>query len=288
MSGLFLTTEGVPLISSSISNQQGNFLRILLTKFALGSTAVGKLLYQLCAPGIKHIGLELGGNAPFIVFNSANIQQAVKGALASKFRNSGQTCVASNRFLIQEKVVDEFLNVFKSEVQALKLGDGRDAGVSVGPLISKKQFSSVSALVKDAVEKGANAITGGKPRGDIGELFFDPTILLNVSENMRLYREEIFGPVVPIIPFETEEEALEIANGTSSGLAAYFYSEDVSQIFRVGKALHFGMIGINEGIISTAEAPFGGVKESGLGREGSHHGIDEYTYMKYLCVGNLN
>lgn len=207
--------------------------------------------------------------------------------MASKFRNSGQTCVASNRFLVQEQVVDEFVEALKTEIQALKLGDGQQPGVCIGPLISKKQFDSVSALVQDAVSKGADTIAGGKPRTDIGELFFDPTILVNIDSKMRIYTEEIFGPIVPIIPFKCEEEALEIANGTSSGLAAYFYSEDVSQIFRVGRALHCGMVGINEGIISTAEAPFGGAKESGLGREGSHHGIEEYTYVKYLCLGNL-
>lgn len=207
--------------------------------------------------------------------------------MASKFRNSGQTCVASNRFLVQEEVVDEFIEAFKSEIQALKLGDGKQPGIGIGPLISKKQFDSVSALVQDAITKGANAITGGKPRCDIGELFFDPTILVNINSNMRVYGEEIFGPIVTIVTFKSEKEALEIANETSSGLAAYFYSEDVAQIFRVGRALHCGMIGINEGIISTAEAPFGGVKESGLGREGSHHGIEEYTYVKYMCLGNL-
>lgn len=252
-----------------------------------GSTAVGKLLYKQCASGIKRLGLELGGNAPFIVFNSANIDKAVKGALASKFRNCGQTCVAANRFLIQDDIYDRFVNEFVSHIKDIKMGEGTQPGVTTGPLINEAQFHKVSDIVKDALDKGAKALVGGKPADSLGKLFYEPTLLIDVKENMRVYQEEVFGPVATIVRFKTEKEGLKIANSTEGGLAGYFFSEDVAQIFRVGKALECGMVGINEGIISTAEAPFGGIKESGLGREGSHHGIEDFTYIKYLCIGNL-
>ncbi|XP_044262029.1 glutarate-semialdehyde dehydrogenase [Tribolium madens] len=252
-----------------------------------GSTQVGKLLYRQCSSGIKRIGLELGGNAPFIVFDSAKVGNAVKGAMASKFRNCGQTCVSSNRFLVQRQVYDSFVDQLVKEIQGLKMGNGQEAGVQVGPLINHTQFDKVSDLVKDAVSKGAKVLTGGKPATQFGELFYEPTVLTDIKENMRVYTEEVFGPIVNIFRFETEEEGLRIANSTERGLAGYFYSEDVAQIFRVARKLEVGMCGVNEGIISTAEAPFGGIKESGLGREGSHHGIDDFTYIKYICVGNL-
>ena len=253
-----------------------------------GSTAVGKILYRNCADTVKRLGLELGGNAPFIVFDSANLDQAVAGAMASKFRNCGQTCVSANRFLVQENIYDAFVDKLKKAVDALNIGDGHQDGVNIGPLINEAQLHKVSAIVQDAREKGAAVISGGKPKSDIGKLFYAPTILADIAEGMRIYREEVFGPVVAIKKFRTEEEALKIANDTNSGLAGYFFTQDVSQIFRVGKLLEVGMVGINEGLISTAEAAFGGVKESGLGREGSKHGIDDYVELKYLCLGNLD
>lgn len=253
-----------------------------------GSTAVGKILYRNCAEGVKRLGLELGGNAPFIVFDSANVDQAVAGAMASKFRNCGQTCVSANRFLVQENVYDAFVARLSEAVAALQVGDGLQPGTTIGPLINEAQLRKVSAIVEDARDKGASVLVGGKARAEVGKLFYAPTILADVADGMRIYREEVFGPVVALKKFRTEAEALQIANDTNSGLAGYFFSQDVSQIFRVGKLLEVGMVGINEGLISTAEAAFGGVKESGLGREGSRHGIDDYVEMKYLCLGNLD
>lgn len=253
-----------------------------------GSTAVGKILYENCASTIKRLGLELGGNAPFIVFDSADLDIAVAGAMASKFRNCGQTCVSANRFLVQEKVYDAFLAKLKSTVGKLVIGDGKQDGVTIGPLINDAQLKKVSSIVEDAKSKGASIITGGKPKSDTGSLFYEPTIMQDINPDMRIYNEEVFGPVIALIKFKTEAEALKIANGTNSGLAGYFFSQDVSQIFRVAKLMEVGMVGINEGLISTTEAAFGGVKESGLGREGSKHGIDDYVEMKYLCLGNLD
>lgn len=252
-----------------------------------GSTEVGKLLYRNCADGVKRISLELGGNAPFIVFDSANLEKAVDGAIASKFRNCGQTCVSANRFFIQEGIYDKFIDLLKAKVATLKMGPGDGADIQIGPLINKAQFTKVSAFVDDAKSQNAKILAGGKPRPDIGELFYEPTIVTDVKPPMKLYTDEVFGPVMSIIKFGKEEEAVSKANDTNRGLAGYFYSENVQQIFRVARKLEVGMIGINEGIISTAEAPFGGVKESGIGREGSHHGIDEYVEIKYLCLGNL-
>nr|XP_022905573.1 succinate-semialdehyde dehydrogenase, mitochondrial isoform X6 [Onthophagus taurus] len=252
-----------------------------------GSTYVGKLLNQQCAPHIKRVGLELGGNAPFIIFDSANIDKAVQGALASKFRNCGQTCVSANRFLVQENVYDEFVNKFTEEIKKMSIGDGVNPGVNVGPLINEMQFNKVYTMVEDAKKLGATIKTGGQPIENLGKLFYTPTVITNVSTSMQVYNEEVFGPVATIIKFQSEEEALKVANNTERGLAGYFYSQDISQIFRVSKLLEVGMVGINEGLISTVEAPFGGIKESGIGREGSHYGIDEYTYIKYMCVGNL-
>lgn len=253
-----------------------------------GSTEVGKLLYGQCAPSIKRIGLELGGNAPFIVFESANLDKAVLGAMTSKFRNCGQTCVSANRFLIQDKVYDQFMSKLKAAVSALKIGNGAEAGVQVGPLINEAQLAKVSRLVKDAVDKNAHVVLGGKPLTELGKLFFTPTILSDLTSDMDIYNEEVFGPVISLIKFKTEEEALTLANSTNRGLAGYFYSENLNQVFRVARKMEVGMVGINEGLISTAEAPFGGVKESGIGREGSSHGIDEYVNIKYLCYGNLD
>lgn len=253
-----------------------------------GSTEVGKLLYRQCAEGVKRIGLELGGNAPFIVFKSADLDKAVAGAMASKFRNCGQTCVSANRFLIQDEVFDEFVRKLTGAIKALKIGDGSAADVKIGPLINEPQLNKVKGIVEDAREKGGKIIHGGRQLSDVGSLFYEPTIIADVTPNMKLYNEEVFGPVVSLIRFKTEEEALRIANSTQRGLAGYFFSQDLNQIFRVNKQLEVGMIGINEGLISTTEAAFGGIKESGVGREGSKHGIDDYVYIKYLCFGNLD
>ncbi|XP_016982225.1 succinate-semialdehyde dehydrogenase [NADP(+)] GabD [Drosophila rhopaloa] len=252
-----------------------------------GSTEVGKLLFRNSADGIKRICLELGGNAPFIVFDSANVEKAVDGAMASKFRNCGQTCVSANRFFVQDGVYNKFVEQLKKRVEALKIGDGQGCDVQIGPLINEMQFKKVSGFVEDARSKKANIILGGKPLSDKGALFYAPTIVTDVPPSAQLYTEEVFGPVVSIIRFRDEEEAVKKANDTRRGLAGYFYSENLQQVFRVAKRLEVGMVGVNEGIISAAEAPFGGVKESGVGREGSKHGIDDYVDIKYICMGNL-
>lgn len=252
-----------------------------------GSTQVGKQLFEWCAPGIKRIGLELGGDAPFIVFPTANIDKAVQGALQAKFRNCGQTCVSANRFLLHASIHSEFVRKFKDAIAKFIIGPGMNDDVTIGPLINKQQFSKVDNIVNDAKDKGATIIYGGGRKIDAGELFYKPTIVTNVKPNMRLYTEEVFGPVATCIQFATEEEAIRIANATRRGLAGYFYSKDIKQIFRVARELEVGMVGVNEGLISTAEAAFGGIKESGIGREGSSHGIDDYVYIKYMCLGNL-
>ena len=252
-----------------------------------GSTAVGKLLLKQSAETVKRVSMELGGNAPFIVFDDADVNLAVEGAMASKFRNTGQTCVCANRFLIQEGIYTAFVSAFAKRCAELKVGDGLESGVQQGPLINTKAMVKVDRLVKDAVAKGAEVITGGGPHR-LGGNFYQPTILTGIQQNMAIANEEIFGPVAPIFQFTTEEQAIQLANDTPYGLAAYFYSQNISRVWRVADALEYGMLGINEGAISTAVAPFGGVKESGLGREGSQHGIDEYLELKYLCMGGLN
>ena len=256
--------------------------------FFTGSTQVGKKLYELCSSSVKRIGLELGGNAPFIVFPSANLDLAVQGAMASKFRNCGQTCVSANRFLIHESIFDQFIDKLHERVRThLILGDNLLDNVTVGPLINFEQFVRVKNVVDDAVTKGAQIITGGTPAKEFGDLFYYPTILININGSMKCYSEEVFGPIASCIKFSTTDEAIELANCTKSGLASYFYSNDLKEIVRVSEALDVGMVGINEGMISMAEAAFGGVKESGMGREGSHHGIDDYTFVKYVCLGNI-
>lgn len=252
-----------------------------------GSTAVGKLLYKQSSSGVKRLALELGGNAPFIVFSSADIDKAVDGAIVSKFRNCGQTCVSANRFLIQEEIFDVFVEKICTKIKTLKMGDGMDHSCSLGPLINTAQSHKVNTIVQDAIKKGAKIHLGGKPASSLGERFYEPTVLTNINESMMCYNEEIFGPVAVCIRFKREEEAMTIANSTRQGLAGYFFSNDIPQLWRVAKGLAVGMVGINEGMISTAEAAFGGIKESGIGREGSHHGIDEFTYTKYMCFGNL-
>ena len=251
-----------------------------------GSTPVGKHLIRACADTVKRTSMELGGNAPFIVFDDADIEQAVAGAMVSKFRNAGQTCVCANRFLVQAGVFDAFATRLVEEVGKLRSGDGREEGVTVGPLITEEAASDVRALIDDALQNGAEALAGAGESAH-GKGFVEPTVLTGVEPAMRVMNEEIFGPVAPLMKFSTEEEALEIANGTPFGLAAYFYSRDVGRVWRVAEGLDFGIVGINEGIISNAAAPFGGVKESGQGREGSKYGLDDYTEIKYLCMGGL-
>ncbi|HEV7331555.1 MAG TPA: NAD-dependent succinate-semialdehyde dehydrogenase [Flavisolibacter sp.] len=249
-----------------------------------GSTPVGKTLMAQCAPTLKKLSLELGGNAPFLVFDDADMDAAVAGALVSKYRHNGQTCVCVNRILVQDTVYDEFAEKFTKAVQGLKTGDVLDKSVQVGPLINEKGLQKVKEHIRDAVEKGARITTGGK---EIEGLFFQPTVLTEAKPSMIIAEEEVFGPVAPIFRFSTEEEAIRMANDTVYGLAAYFYSRDVGRCWRVAEALEYGMVGINEGLISTEVAPFGGIKESGFGREGSKYGMEYFMEMKYLCFGNI-
>ena len=252
-----------------------------------GSTPVGKQLMAECAATVKRTSMELGGNAPFIVFDDADIDSAVVGAMISKYRNAGQTCVCSNRILVQSSVVEEFTAKFTAAVKALVVGKGDEEGVVVGPLIDQKAATSVCEFIDDAVSKGATVIAGGGMSA-MGDCFVEPTILTNVSRDMRVFSEEIFGPVAPIFTFENEAEAIEMANDTEFGLAAYFYSRDIGRVYRVAEKLEYGIVGINEGIISNEMAPFGGVKESGSGREGSKYGLDDYLDIKYMCIGGID
>ena len=247
-----------------------------------GSTEVGKTLIEQSASNIKKVSMELGGNAPFLVFNDADIDAAVEGALAGKFRNSGQTCVSINRFLIQEDVYDEFSMKLSHAVSKLKVGNGLDKGIQVGPLINAKGLEKVQHHVQDALNHGAELATGGKV---IKDLFFQPTVLTNVPKEALIFREETFGPICALFSFKTEEEGIAMANTTEFGLASYFYSTNINRCFRVAEQLEAGMVGVNTGLISNAAAPFGGVKQSGVGREGSKHGLDEYMELKYICFG---
>jgi len=251
-----------------------------------GSTKTGKLLIKQCADTVKKVSMELGGNAPFIVFDDADLAAAVDGAMASKYRNSGQTCVCANRVLVQDGIYDAFAEAFAKRVAALVVGNGLDEGVQQGPLIDKNAVAKVEAHLADAVAKGAKVLVGGN-RHKLGGTFFEPTVLGGAQPSMILAREETFGPVAPLFRFNTEAEAIQMANDTEFGLAAYFYAKDSARIHRVSEALEYGIVGVNTGIISTEVAPFGGVKESGIGREGSRHGIDEFLEMKYVCQGGL-
>ena len=252
-----------------------------------GSTAVGKLLMKQCASTVKKVSLELGGNAPFLVFDDADLDAAVEGAIASKFRNTGQTCVCTNRFLVQDGIYDEFARRLTKAVRdQLKVGNGLDDGVAQGPLINEAAVEKVESQIADAVGKGAKIATGGA-RHELGGTFFQPTVLTDVTETMVVAQEETFGPVAPLFRFETEEEAVRMANDTEYGLASYVYGGGLSRVWRVAEALAYGMVGINTGLISTAIAPFGGVKASGIGREGSKYGIEEYLEIKYLCIGGI-
>ena len=251
-----------------------------------GSTEIGKVLLAQCATTVKKTSMELGGNAPFIVFDDADIDEAVKGAMISKYRNAGQTCVCANRILVQDSVYDVFVEKFSKAVSSLKVGNGADDGTIIGPLIDDRALAKVEEQVSDAVKKGGKVIIGGK-RHSLGGSFYEPTVISGATKEMLAFKEETFGPLAPIFRFTTEAEAIALANDTQFGLAAYFYGQNISRVWRVAEALEYGIVGINEGLISTEVAPFGGVKESGLGREGSSHGIDDYLEMKYLCIGGI-
>ncbi len=276
-----VTTNDAPAVGMELTTNP------LVRKVSFtGSTEVGKLLMKQSSGTVKKVSLELGGNAPFIVFEDADLSAAVKGAIASKYRNSGQTCVCANRFMIQDSVYDEFADLYTTEVASLKVGVGTEAGVHIGPLINDQAISKVNRLVNDAIGKGAKALVGGSMH-DLGDNYYQPTVLTGVTTDMDIANEEIFGPVAPLYRFASEDEAIKLANDTPYGLAAYFYARDIGRIWRVAERLEYGMIGINEGVMSTEVAPFGGVKESGLGREGSKYGIDEFTEVKYLCMGGI-
>ena len=251
-----------------------------------GSTEVGKLLMKQCAAQVKKVSLELGGNAPFIVFDDADLDAAVEGAIICKFRNSGQTCISANRILVQEKIYDDFLSAFTAAVRKLSVGDGFDPNAKVGPLIDEPALEKVERHVTDAQERGAELLVGGR-RHELGHTFFEPSVLEGVTMEMAMSTEETFGPVAGLHRFATEDEAVGIANDTPYGLAAYYYSRDIGRVWRVSEALEYGILGINTGLISTEVAPFGGMKESGIGREGSSYGIDEWLELKYLCMGGV-
>jgi len=254
-----------------------------------GSTAVGKKLQADCAKTMKRTSMELGGNAPFIVFDDANLDDAVQGAIASKYRNAGQTCVCANRMLVQEGIYDEFVEKLTAAVNEIQVGDGTTAGVTMGPLIHDRAAADVRTMIDDAVSRGATEIVGQSDMADGGDsCFIKPTILTNVTTDMRVFQEEIFGPVAPLFKFSTEEEAIQMANDTEYGLASYMYARDIGRIWRVGEALEYGMVAINEGILSNEAAPFGGIKESGHGREGSKYGFDDYLEIKYFCMGGID
>ena len=259
-----------------------------VAKFSFtGSTEVGKVLLKQCADTVKKVSMELGGNAPFIVFDDADLDEAVKGAMISKYRNAGQTCVCTNRILVQAPVADAFSEKLVAAVKQLKVGNGVEDGVTIGPIINPAAATDIQNLIDGAVKAGAEVLLGGG-QSDLGPAFIEPTVLKNVTADMDIARNEIFGPVAPIIVFDTEEQAIEIANDTEVGLASYIYTRDIGRVWRVSEALEYGMVGINEGIISNEAAPFGGVKESGMGREGSKYGIEDYLEIKYLCMGGID
>ncbi len=281
--GIFnvVTTDDAPAVGGEMTANP------IVRKLSFtGSTEVGKILMRQCAGTVKKLGLELGGNAPFIVFDDADLDAAVIGAVASKYRNAGQTCVCANRLLVQDSVYDAFAERLKAAVDTFKVGEGTGDGVNQGPLINHEAIDKVDRLVQDAVTKGARVLTGGK-RHSLGGTFYEPTILLDANPQMACFREEIFGPVAPLYRFDTEDQAIALANDTEFGLAAYFYGRDIGRVWRVAEGLDYGIVGINEGIISTEVAPFGGVKESGIGREGSKYGLEDFMEIKYLCLGGI-
>jgi succinate-semialdehyde dehydrogenase/glutarate-semialdehyde dehydrogenase len=252
-----------------------------------GSTPVGKQLLAECAATVKRTSMELGGNAPFIVFEDADLDAAVQGALVSKYRNAGQTCVCANRILVQDSIYDRFAEKLTAATAALKVGNGFEDGITIGPLINSQAAIKVRALIDDALAKGAQLLTGGGDAG-LGGNFVEPTVLTEVDTRMQVFHEEIFGPVAPLFRFQNEAEAIALANATPFGLAAYFYARDIGRIWRVAEGLEYGIVGINEGLISNAAAPFGGIKESGHGREGSKYGLNDYLDIKYLCLGGID
>ena len=280
--GLFSVVTGSASAIGGVMTSSKTVRKLTFT----GSTEVGAMLYAQCAPTIKKLGLELGGNAPFIVFDDADLDAAVEGAVIAKFRNNGQTCVCANRIYVQAGVYDAFAEKLRAKVDELPTGNGFDQGIVFGPLIDQAAVDKVAEHVSDAMSKGATVTLGGKEH-DLGGTFFEPTILTGVTADMAVATEETFGPVAPLFKFETESEVVKAANDTEFGLASYFYSRDLARVWRVSEALEYGMVGINTGLISTAEAPFGGVKSSGLGREGSAHGLDDFLELKYLCMGGL-
>ncbi|MCV0397977.1 MAG: NAD-dependent succinate-semialdehyde dehydrogenase [Rhizobiaceae bacterium] len=251
-----------------------------------GSTEVGKVLLKKAADTVKKVSMELGGNAPFLVFDDADVDRAVEGAVAAKYRNSGQTCVCTNRFIVQAGVYDEFVEKLAAATRKLKVGPGLEEGTQQGPLIDEKAVEKVEEFIEDATAKGGKVVSGGK-RHELGGTFFEPTVIRDATIDMKFTKDEIFGPVAPVYRFEKEEEAVEMANDTIYGLASYFYAGDLGRVFRVMEGLKYGLIGVNEGIITTAEAPFGGLKQSGLGKEGGHQGIEDYLDTKYICIGGL-
>lgn len=279
----------INIITSDNANEVGKVMteHKLVQKFSFtGSTKVGKMLMRQCASTVKKVSLELGGNAPLIVFNDADIDLAVKGAIASKYRNAGQTCVCANRIYVQDNIYAAFMEQYKKAAASLKVGEGTEPGVEIGPLIDEKAVEKINRLVQDAVEKGAVVTLGGQ-KHEAGKLFYQPSVIENCSNEMAISKEEIFGPVSAIYKFTTEEEAVQLANDTEYGLAAYFFTQNAGRAWRVAEALDYGIIGINEGIVSHAEAPFGGMKESGIGREGSKYGMEEYVEIKYMCWGGI-
>jgi len=288
--GVLATEAGLPpgvlnILPTNNAPEIGNVMTSskLVKKLSFtGSTAVGKLLLKQAADSVKKVSMELGGNAPFIVFNDADLEKAVAGAVASKYTNAGQTCVCSNRLFVQEGIYEAFIEKFTSAVREQTLGDGMTKGVVIGPMIEEKAVASVEALVSDALEKGARITCGGQRQGVPQSLLYEPTVLADASTDMAVFRKEIFGPVAPVFKFDTEEEVIAMANDTEYGLASYFYGKDHSRIWRVAEALEYGMVGINSPSVSTTVAPFGGVKESGMGREGSKYGIEEYLVIKQL------
>ncbi|MGV3741204.1 MAG: aldehyde dehydrogenase family protein, partial [Burkholderiaceae bacterium] len=251
-----------------------------------GSTPVGRILMQQCAPTIKKLSLELGGHAPFIVFDDADLDAAVKGAVQTKYRNAGQVCIATNRFYVHEAVYDAFVSKLAANSAKIKVGNGFEQGVSIGPLIDEQAVAKVEEHVTDAVAKGAKIESGGKKHA-LGGQFFEPTVLSQITGDMKIMREETFGPVAAVMKFSSEEEVIAAANNTEYGLASYFYSRDIGRIWRVAEKLEYGMVGVNTGAISNEVGPFGGVKQSGLGREGSKYGIEEYLELKYVCMGGI-
>lgn len=276
-----ITTSDAPAIGRELTSHP----KVKKISFT-GSTRVGKILLRQSADSVKKVSLELGGNAPFIVFDDADIDAAVEGAIASKFRNAGQTCVCTNRIFAQEEIYDEFVNKLAKAVGKLELGNGLEKGINIGPMIEPKALAFVEKIVEDAKTKGGDILMGGKV-SKTNDLIYEPTIISNATKNMMVFQEEIFGPIAPVFKFKTEKEVIELANDTQYGLASYFYGRDYARIWRVSEALEYGMVGINTGMISTTVAPFGGVKESGFGREGSKYGIDDFVNIKYMCWGGV-